>query len=254
MKSMPTFALNVAGSLAPSLVAKRDVLTMDGQPRFVTLDKGIFTIYEDAAGAGQHMLSSPMKFVEIVGNTATPATAHLPRMADNEFRLTVEPEALNRAVMRNRGSMPHGRGFGVGMVGIQSMMTDIPQTTELTGDVKRVVVSLFAATASDKLAWTALLTSTASGLRSWAHCKHEAATAASGAKDTLRGAGRGGRPAQSETVLVTIPPGARPGQSMTVQTSGGPMTVQVPAGASPGQQFNMNICAPACPRRRSRPE
>ena len=131
------------------------------------------------------------------------------------------------------------------MLGVARMLNEVPETTALSGEGKRVVVSLFADDADDKLAWTALLTSTATGFRSWAHAKHEVKEAASGVKETVRGQRSASGSAQREvhTVLVTIPAGMRPGEKFQVQTPSGMRWIPVPPGASPGQSFNAHIPA-----------
>merc|ERR1711924_299594 len=65
--------------------------------------------------------------------------------------------ALNREIDAIRGSGPGGMGMGpMGMPGA-GMMNRAPQTTERTGDVQRVVVTLFAETSAEKMAWFAIL-------------------------------------------------------------------------------------------------
>ena len=49
-----------------------------------------------------------------------------------------------------------------------------------------------------------------------------------------------------ETIAVTVPEGAEPGQTLQVQspTTGQPIQVQIPKGVEPGQQFQAQVPAP----------
>ena len=184
MSYAPTFALDLAGRVAPKTVAKCGVLTMDGIRRWVDMSGGMLKIYADEA-ASKLFLCAEMTWVEVVGNTATPQTRHLPRMSPTEIRITVEPEALNREIDAIRGSGPGGMGMGpMGMPGA-GMMNRAPQTTERTGDVQRVVVTLFAETSAEKMAWFAILQATASGRRTWAYARHEAGVTMNAARDSM---------------------------------------------------------------------
>ena len=126
-----------------------------------------------------------MTWVEVVGNTATPQTMHLPRVAPTEIRVSVEPEALNREIDGNRGSAPGGMDMGPMGIPGAGMLNRVPQTTEHTGNVQRVAVSLFAETTAEKMAWFAILQATASGRRSWAYARHEAGVTMNAARDSI---------------------------------------------------------------------
>ena len=189
MSYAPSFALDVAGRMAPKTVCKRGLLTVDGIERWVTLEGGELKVYADEMGSGAIILMVSMLYVEVAGNNATPATRGMPPFAANEFRILVEPESVNHEISRNRQTAPvliHGGGaMGAG----GGMLNRAPPTTELSANnVQRRSITLFASSANEKMAWVAILKATAHGRRSWAHARYEAGMAKSGVKEMVSNA------------------------------------------------------------------
>lgn len=182
---VPVFAVDLAGRMAPNSMTKRGVLVMEGVRRWVALEKGTLRIFADESGTGSPMLEASMMYVEVLHTNGIPGHYHLAPFAPTELRLTVEPEALNHAVDRGRGSMPVGIvGVGVGPVG-GGMLNPAPTTTELSGDVKRVSKTLFADSPAEKMAWVAVLGATSHGRRQWAHARHEASITMNAARESM---------------------------------------------------------------------
>lgn len=163
----------VVGRLAPSRVAKSEVLALDGHPRLVKLGGGKLTIYESSTEASEKrvIFRAPIKFVRVVGDGHTASTVKQHRfgvVAPNEIRVYVEPEALNDEHNDMNGS---GVGFGWCpghlMVGPQAPMT------AFAGDLKRQNFSLFAKDATAKHSWQTILTTSSNSSREWAYVKHE---------------------------------------------------------------------------------
>ena len=182
MASVPSFALDVAGRMAPTSMRKTGVLTMDGLRRWTELKKGVLRVYADESASGAPLLEASLLYVEVTSHNATPATFHLAPISPCELRITVEPEALNRAIDRGRGSMP--TPVGVGMCG-GGMLNPHAATTEHSGGMARVTVCLFAESTAEKMAWASALSATAHGRRQWAHARHELNTAIAGVKDSM---------------------------------------------------------------------
>lgn len=185
MASVPSFALDIAGRMAPTSMTKKGMLTMDGKRRWTELEKGTLRVYDSESASGAPLLEASMMFVEVISNNATPATYNLAPLAPCELRITVEPEALNRAIDRGRSSMPMPVGIGMGGGG---MLNSVAATTEHSGNMARLTVCLFAESSAEKMAWVSVLSATAHGRRQWAHARHELNVTINAAKDSM---GRG---------------------------------------------------------------
>jgi hypothetical protein len=125
-----------------------------------------------------------MMFVQCVWSNATRDTMHLPPFHECELHVTIEPEALNRAIDTARGSMPVPVGVG-SCGGGGGILNPHPTTTEHSGSMARQTVKLFADSASEKLAWVCALEATANGKRQWAHARHEASITMNAARDSV---------------------------------------------------------------------
>jgi hypothetical protein len=131
----------------------------------VTLEKGVLRVFANEDGTGAPSLEVSLVDVEVCYHNATRETMHLPPVGPTELRVTVEPQALNRAIESGRASAVTPLG---------GFMNQAPQTTEYSSTAQRLTVALFAETAADKYAWAQILTSTAIGRRTWAHARYEA--------------------------------------------------------------------------------
>ena len=137
---------------------------------------------ETPRASGAPLLEASLLYVEVTSHNATPATFRLAPVSPCELRITVEPEALNRAIDRGRGSMPRPRRRGMCGGG---MLNPHAATTEHSGGMARVTVCLFAESTAEKMAWASALSATAHGRRQWAHARHELNTAIAGVKDSM---------------------------------------------------------------------
>ena len=180
MSYAPSFVADISARLAPNAMKKSGPLVMDGVRRWAVLESGVLRIFPDERGTGAPLLEVSMLYVEVVANNATPATMRLAPVGATELRVTIEPEAVNRAINEGRATAP---GAGVLMGGC---LNAVPSTDQHTGTVTRTTISLTADTSADKYAWARVLTATAAGRRAWAHARHEVSIASS----ALRGSAR----------------------------------------------------------------
>lgn len=187
MKHAPAFALDIAGRLAPNTCSKAGLLTVHGTRRWVALDKGTLTIHADESASGTPLCQASMIYVEVIDQNNTPQSMHLPTLQRCELRVTVEPDAINHAIDRGRASM-------IPTPWPTAMLNRVDPTTQHTGDVQRVVVSLFADSPGEKMAWLRILNATSAGRRDWARVRHELKITKNAVRESLSGGSRASIP------------------------------------------------------------
>ena len=180
MRYAPSFVTDVSARVAPNTMKKSGPLSMDGVARWATLEGGRLRIFSDLSGTGNPHVDVSMLYVEVVANNATRATMRLAPVAPCELRVTIEPEAVNRAIDEGRATAP---GAGVLLGGC---LNAAPRTEQHTGTVSRRTISLTADSPAEKYAWAHILTATADGRRCWAHVKHEASITANAVRGSVR--------------------------------------------------------------------